>query len=249
MMDLKVYGTGEYEEKAAKLAKRLDAEFVSYIGDDEKTGLFVSEKGVSLLGDGMELQASFDEMLPRLKQSNLEKEMLVKAFKIKGKKNLRIIDATAGFGEDSIILAAAGHDITMYEYNPVIYELLSDALIRAKDDLRLKDIVSRMTLYNEDSVVAMRRMSETGESFDAILLDPMFPKRQKSASVKKKFQLLHGLESPCSNEEELFDAAMSMKTKKVIIKRPQKGEYLAGKKPDYFVEGKAIRYDCYIGKV
>ena len=76
-----------------------------------------------------------------------------------------------------------------------------------------------------------------------VLLDPMFPARTKSAQVKKKFQLLHHLESPCEDEAELLDAALAARPRKVVIKRPPKGPYLAGKKPSYSLTGKAVRYD------
>lgn len=246
MTELSVFGEEGYKEKAILLSGKIGADYIEENADDEKLVLKVSEAGLSLCKDKMELRADLCEMLPRLKQSNLEKEMLVKAFKIKGKKNLRIIDATAGFGEDSIILAAAGHEMTMFEYNPIIYELLSDAIERAKEDTRLESIVSRMHLFNKNSVDAMREYAKEEAEYDAILLDPMFPKRQKSASVKKKFQIIHNIEAPCSTEEELLEAALSLKVKKVVVKRPSKGEFLAGKKPDYSVEGKAVRYDVFI---
>lgn len=246
MTGLTVFGEEGYKEKAFLLSGKIGADYIEEKNDEALLVLKVSEAGLTLCKDKMELQADLSEMIPRLKQSNLEKEMLVKAFKIKGRKYLRIIDATAGFGEDSIILAAAGHEMTMFEYNPVIFELLSDALKRAKEDTRLESIVSRMHLFNENSVDAMREYAKEGIEYDAILLDPMFPERQKSASVKKKFQIIHDIEAPCSTEEELLEAALSLNVKKVVVKRPSKGEYLAGKKPDYSVEGKAVRYDVFI---
>ena len=42
---------------------------------------------------------------------------------------------------------------------------------------------------------------------------------------------------------ELLDAALAAHPRKVVIKRPPKGPYLAGKKPSYSLTGKAIRYD------
>ena len=81
---------------------------------------------------------------------------------------------------------------------------------------------------------------------DVILLDPMFPERTKSALIKKKFQILHKIESPCTNETELLNSAIKANPKKIVIKRPLKGEYLAGIKPNYSIKGKAIRYDCII---
>lgn len=100
-----------------------------------------------------------------------------------------------------------------------------------------------MTLVNADSISAMRSL---GDAPDVILLDPMFPAREKSALIKKKFQLLQRLEQPCSDEEALLDAALLAHPHKIVIKRPLKGPFLAGRKPDYSIKGKAIRYDCIV---
>ena len=79
-----------------------------------------------------------------------------------------------------------------------------------------------------------------------VLLDPMFPARTKSAAVKKKFQLIHQLEKPCADEEDLLQAALLVGASKVIVKRPAKGPFLAGKKPSYSISGKAVRYDVFV---
>ena len=81
---------------------------------------------------------------------------------------------------------------------------------------------------------------------DIVLLDPMFPGRQKSGLVKKKAQLLQKLEKPCEDEEGLLQAAVSAGPRKIVIKRPLKGPFLAGRKPDYSITGKTIRYDCLL---
>mgnify|MGYP003330080551 CR=1 FL=1 len=98
------------------------------------------------------------------------------------------------------------------------------------------------------STEVIKDLEAQNKTFDIIYLDPMFPERQKSASVKKKFQLIHELEAPCSNENDLLEAALSLNAGKIVIKRPAKGPFLGGCKPDYSVEGKAIRYDIIFGK-
>jgi 16S rRNA (guanine1516-N2)-methyltransferase len=152
-----------------------------------------------------------------------------------------VLDATAGMGEDVLLLAAFGFDVTLYERDETIYKLLSDTLERARADEVLLGAVSKMKLYFEDSIKAM---GELKEKPDVVYLDPMFPLRTKSGLVKKKFQLIHDLEKPCEDEKELLDAALSTALTRVVIKRPIKGEYLAGVKPDYSIEGSTIRYDC-----
>ncbi len=222
-------------------AARLQAQFHS---DETDDGLFLrlDGDGLTLCCDGQELRGDFSHLLPRLK--GLAGEFLVRAAKIKNADHtLTAIDATAGLGEDSFFLAAAGFHVTMYERNPVIYALLHDALERARKVPELAEIAARMTAVHGDSVAAL---AQANPAPDVVLLDPMFPARQKSALVKKKLQMIQKLEVPCLDEAELVRAAMEAKPKKLIIKRPPKGPHLAGIKPDHAIEGKAVRFDCIV---
>ena len=113
----------------------------------------------------------------------------------------------------------------------------------AKRDPETAPIAARMTLIRGDSVPALPLLDPRP---DVVLLDPMFPERTKSALVKKKFQLLHLLERPCENEQALLDAALSARPKRIVIKRPAKGPYLAGVKPSFSLTGSAVRFDCIV---
>ena len=202
-----------------------------------------TDRGLALVGDGMELIADFARMKPRLKPANLKRELLVQAARVKDADHApSVIDATAGFGEDAILLAAAGFSVTMFEHNPIIVALLRDALSRAAQDDMLAPAVARMNLIEGDSIQALETIAS---SPDVVYLDPMFPERTKSAAVKKKFQLLHRVELPCPNEAKLLEAASASKPRKIVIKRTLKGPYLAARKPHYSLKGKAIRYDCF----
>ena len=214
----------------------------------EKQGEYLtvlfSAKGVSLTGFGLTYQGDFENMLHRVTNGRLQHEMLVRAAKSE-KPGRKAIDATAGMGEDAFLLAAQGYEVTLYEQNPVIAALLKDALRRAKKHMVLKDIAARMKLIEGNSVECLAKQLD---SVDVIYLDPMFPARQKSAAVKKKFQLLHVLEKPCDEAEEdaLIRAAFAAGSRKVVIKRPVKGGHLAGIKPSYSITGKAVRYDVLV---
>ena len=201
-------------------------------------------EGLSLISEGQTLRGDFTRMLPRLKAGKLQGELLVRTAKIKGADGpLRAVDATAGLGEDSLLLAAAGFQVILYERNPVVYELLRDALERAAAIPELAEITARMDVRNGDSIEAMARLEFIP---DVILLDPMFPERQKSALVKKKLQMIQKLEEPCMDERELLLTAMRAKPRKLIVKRPPKGPYLAEIKPDHSITGKAVRFDCFV---
>lgn len=213
---------------------------------DGTDGAFLErdENGLFLGAEDQKIRGDFSKMARRLKQANLERELLVKASRLKGHDGpLEAVDATAGFGEDSLLLAAAGFHVRMFERDPVIAALLEDAMCRAREIPGLSEAVSRMELFKEDSISALINADFRP---DVILLDPMFPQRQKSALVGKKFQLIHLLEKPCEDENELLDAAVSARPRKIIIKRPLKGSFLGGRKPDYSIAGKAIRYDCIV---
>jgi len=231
---------------AELLSKKFDVGITHEMPEQSFTGLAlrIDGGGLSLIGGGQALYGDFSHLLPRAKQNNLGGELLVKAAKIKGAADgLTAIDATAGLGEDSFLLAAAGFKVSLYERDPVIAELLQDAMQRASDVPELKDIIGRMKLFMDDSLNALPKLTD---SPDIVLLDPMFPARQKSGLIKKKFQLLQQLEQPCTDEEELMNAALSCRPKKVIVKRPANGAYLGSKKPNYAIKGKTIRYDCIV---
>ncbi|OUO59575.1 class I SAM-dependent methyltransferase [Olsenella sp. An270] len=201
------------------------------------------DEGLELVGDGMVLRADFARMLPRLRPDRLARELLVRAARVRGAESPTVVDATAGLGEDSLLLAAAGFTVTMFERDSAIAALLRDALERAADEPQLAGIVERMTLVEGDSVAGLRELSVPP---DVVFLDPMFPERTKSAAVKKKFQLLHHLERPCEDEEGLLAAALSARPRKVVVKRPPKGPWLAGVKPSHSLAGKAVRYDVIV---
>lgn len=212
-------------------------------GESSSVRLVRDDYGLALVGDGMELRGDFSRMLPRLRQGRLQQELLVKAARIKGAETPTAVDCTAGLGEDSLLLAAAGFTVTLFERDQTIAALLADALERAAADPRLAEAIGRMTLVADDSIAGLATLPEPP---DVVYLDPMFPARTKSAAVKKKFQLLHHLEQPCEEEETLVAAALAAQPRKVVIKRPAKGALLAGMKPSYSVAGKAVRYDVLV---
>ena len=219
-------GKGGQRDQAESFARRTDAPIQDKPGD-YLTVRFDS-KGVSLSGFGLTYQGNFVEsMLHRVTNGRLQHEMLVKAAKSdkEGRK------------------AIQGYEVTLYEQNPVIAALLKDAIRRAKKNIDLKDIASRMKVIEGNSVECMSKLLDP---VDVIYLDPMFPARQKSSLINKKLQLIQKLEPPCSEETDLFDAAIKANPDKIIVKRPLKSEYLAGREPSYTLKGKAIRYDCYV---
>ena len=191
----------------------------------------------------MELRGDFTTLLPRLRQGVLQRELLVRAAKVKGVENPTAVDATAGLGEDALLLAAAGFTVTLCEHDPVIAALLRDALRRARQDDRLREVASRMRLVEGDSIQLLDSLEELP---DVVYLDPMFPERRKAAATNKKLQLFQRLERPCADEEALVRAAIAARPRKVVVKRPLKGPNLGGVKPSSSLVGKVVRYDVIV---
>ena len=240
---------GGDEAAAVLLAERLGTEVLRG-AEPEGLAVIFDEGGASLAGRvataagrSVSLRPDFSEMLPRIRPDALSREMLVRAAKIKGRapRDITVTDATAGLGGDSFILAAAGYNVVMYENDPVIAALLRDALRRAAEVPALRGAAGRMELREEDSIDAL---SSDAAAADIVYLDPMFPDRKKSGAVGKKFQLLQQLERPCESGRDLLAAATGAARVKVVIKRPLGGEPLGGRRPDYTLKGKTVRFDC-----
>lgn len=269
------YGDLDLAEEARALAAHLqirlcpdcDGKWRGAGSHREELCLFWDEQGLSLRSGGLSLRGDFSKMIPRLRYHNLTHELLVKAAGVKVAKNPEdrrtAIDATAGMGEDSLLLAAAGFEVTLYERDPIIAALLRDTLRRATVLPELREIVARMHLVEGDSAEALHTMrqqmgnaSPTGadsvseaapipDALCLILLDPMFPEKRKNSLTKEKLQLIQKLERPCTDEAELLDAALGAGARRVVVKRPRKGPFLAGRKPSYTLTGRTVRYDCY----
>ncbi len=240
------YADARHRAQAEELAAHVDAPCICALEvDASQLALHVDASGLSLARDGMVLTGDFTRMMPRLRQGALQRELLVRAARIKGEAHPCAVDATAGLGEDALLLAAAGFEVVLCESDPVIAALLVDACRRGAQCEQLAPIVARMHVVERDS---SRLLAALPEPVDVVYLDPMFPGRTKSAAVKKKFQLIHGLERPCDAEAEraLMTAAMRAARRKVVVKRPVKGPYLAGVKPSHSLTGKAVRYDCIV---
>lgn len=240
--------SGGDEAAALALAKRVGASVVTG-GDVAPTNVLAvrfDAEGTALVRDGMVLRPDLSAMLPRIRRDRLGRELLVRAARVKGVEAPVAVDATAGLGEDALLLAAAGFEVFLFESDPVIAALLADSLRRASasDVPALREAAARMRIAGGDSVRGLPVLArELPAPPDVVYLDPMFPERRKSAAVKKKFQLIHHLERPCEDEGALLQAALEAQPRKIVVKRPLKGAVLAGVKPSYSLAGKAIRYD------
>ncbi|HSB96505.1 MAG TPA: class I SAM-dependent methyltransferase, partial [Spongiibacteraceae bacterium] len=75
-------------------------------------------------------------------------ELIVKAVRGRSKQALSILDATAGLGRDSFVLASRGFDVVAIERDPIVAALLADGLARAQAaDPAIAEIAARIALH------------------------------------------------------------------------------------------------------
>lgn len=172
-------------------------------------------------------------------------ELIVKAVKGRSKNSLRVIDATAGLGRDSFVLAAHGFDVIAIERNAVVAALLNDGLLRALQS-PVADIAARIHFVHSDALAYLKNLTAEQRP-DIIYLDPMFAHAEKTALVKKDMRLFRQvLGDEVNDEAELLSVARNVAKLRVVVKRAIKASCLADVEPAYALSGKAVRFDVYV---
>lgn len=174
----------------------------------------------------------------------------------------KVIDCTAGWGEDSLLMASWGCRVLMLERCAPVVCLLQDALDRMPDN-HLKGTID---LQHVD---AQYFLSKGEYQADIIYLDPMFEGLQQKSKVKKPMQLLRAWlvedggeeegtkekeikevgrtrEDVSVDHEKLLDISLVCAKKRVVVKRHLHAPSLGRQKPSYACGGKNTRYDVYV---
>ncbi|PWI32985.1 16S rRNA methyltransferase [Vibrio albus] len=163
-----------------------------------------------------------------------------------------VLDATAGLGRDAFVLASLGCNVQMIERNPVVAALLDDGLKRAKLDPDIGGWVSeRMSLLHASSHDALEQLTQQASFVrpDVVYLDPMYPhpeNKKKSALVKKEMRVFQSLVGADEDADALLEPAFALAVKRVVVKRPDYADWLAGRKPTMAIETKKNRFDVYV---
>lgn len=175
-------------------------------------------------------------------QKNAGKELLKKALGLKPDYKPQIIDATAGFGQDAILLASFGCKVIMLERSPILHALLEDGLKRF---YQTKTHDFDITLIASESLNYLEQLKELP---DIIYLDPMYPHRNKSMLAKKEMQWIRQIVGEDSDSDLLLEIALRKASKRVIVKRPRLAKPLNDHEPDFSITGRSQRFDVYLIK-
>jgi 16S rRNA (guanine1516-N2)-methyltransferase len=103
--------------------------------------------------------------------------------------------------------------------------------------------LARLTFVEGDAAAILGE-----ESFDAVLVDPMFPpKRKSSALARKDVRLLRAAVGDDRDADRLFVAARRAARIRVAVKRADDSPDIAGAPaPDLRFEGRTARFDVYL---
>jgi len=229
-------------EEAKKIAMKLDLPFESQepsiIPADKNLYYFVVEKENKYLKVGKNNKSkpifcNFTEWASNKKKSNLVRCM--KGLPL----DCSVVDATAGFGRDSLELATVSASVLMIERLPWMHYLLQQGIRETKKEPGLS-LTKKLSLQLADS---HNYLSSAEQFTDVVYLDPMFP-NAGSARAKKNIQALRDLTEE-DQSDDLLPLAISFAKKRVIVKRHKNSEYLNQHKPTFSISGRVIRFDVY----
>jgi 16S rRNA (guanine1516-N2)-methyltransferase len=177
----------------------------------------------------------------RLRKGAGRQEMLVKATGFKH--DQRVVDCTAGLGRDAFLMASLGSQVTMIERSPVMALLLEDALLRVRQHQDLLEVANRIQLMKGS---ALHLLGCLGYIPDVIMIDPMFPKRKKTAHVKGDMQVLQRFLGVDEDAGQLLQVAVATGCPRVVLKRPLHDKTPVGVTPSFTLKGKTVRFDTFV---
>ncbi len=185
-------------------------------------------------------------MAHRLKYGGGRQQAIGRALGIKGNKELHVVDATAGLGRDSFIMASLGARVTLIERSPQMQDMLQEGLEQCRQaGGEYAEIAARMTLLCGDAKDLLPQLSP-----EVIYVDPMHPERKSSALVKLALRQVREIVGSDEDSFELMQVALACASKRTVLKWPLKAKFIDGiRKPSHQIIGKSTRYDVFMSPV
>lgn len=191
--------------------------------------------------DGLKLKIDFDAAGAdyHRPQPKGRQELIARAM---GSKHgvRKILDLSAGLGQDAVSLCQLGFSVTAVERNPLLAFLLQEAQ-RWTTRPELKEL-------KVEHAEALDFLSQQKllSSFEAIYFDPMYPMKTKSALPRQEMRLFRLLVGEDPDAASVALRARSQFLGRIVIKRPLSAPPLL-ENPQHSFEGKTVRYDTYTG--
>ncbi|GAA0318110.1 class I SAM-dependent methyltransferase [Psychrobacter aestuarii] len=244
--------------QAAPLTGKLNTRYKRQLSEESASPVLILEGSYELswLSGELLVTPAWHKLQRRVVRAGRKYELLLQAAKIN--EHSRVVDGTAGFGHDSLILASTGAKVCMLEAAPIMALLLLAEQQRMRGQPNWQKLMARLQIRYGSMQQYADALARTAD-VDMVYLDPMFPegsyqdrKNGKGAKVGKEMQALHRLALPPTIEEEktLLAAATRLcqtdtRGGRVIVKRPSDAPVLADASPDEQWHNDALRFDGY----
>ena len=147
-----------------------------------------------------------------------------------------VLEATAGFGHDTWLLASLGCKVVAVERSGLVAALLADGLDRAEP----RQVTQRISLIVGESAAVMKDPPRP----EVIWIDPMYPASRKAAQ-RKSMRVLRRLVGEDKDAADLLRQALLTAKRRVVVKRPLRAAPLGNRPPEASHKGQAVRYDVY----
>lgn len=188
----------------------------------------------------------------RLRRSSLRSEALLRAVGASDGRRPQVLDATAGWGRDTALLAQHGCHVLAFERSAAMALLLEDGLRRANQEPVRRELASRIQLHHADAGTHLSAeptlVDPAGRSQLVVVMDPMFPERRRSSLVRLPLRLAAALVGRDDDAPDLLALALESGAARVVVRRPTAAPPLDSRAPPRFSVpgGRTTRYDVYM---
>ena len=150
---------------------------------------------------------------------------------------LKVLDITAGWGQDAWLLAGLGCEVTAIERNELVFVFLD--FLNKSPGLKTR----KLNFILDDSLHYLKTVKADNKP-DVIYMDPMFQSRKKAASGKELWILQQITKTNEKSTTELFEEALKTSRKRIVVKRGRREKPFKGPLLCSF-SGRASRFDVF----
>ena len=161
---------------------------------------------------------------------------LPRAVGLNRRSTVSVVDATAGLGRDSMVLAHLGCTVKSLERVPALCALLQ---------LAVDDLGAKIEVVMAESAQWLKNLP-ADQAPDVVYLDPMFSDPGRS-QVKKEMQACRVLAHHPLDELGLLAAARQVARDRVVVKRHPHNDPIAAD-VSHSVTSERVRFDVYLRK-
>ncbi len=144
----------------------------------------------------------------------------------------KVLDALGGWGLDAIILSEAGCRVTVTEASPIVCAVARNLAREANTPV----------VFNCGFVEDY--LNTSGELFDVVYLDPIFPLHPKGARPSRRMQILQTIAKTDLDLQAVFEIAKKHALNRVVVKHRRNQPALFGV-PHWKITSKTVRFDVY----